>query len=119
MNTQKPTPASRRRALARQARDAFPPMGVFTIRNLSTGSVRVRASRHVPGAINRMGFELRQGSHTDKTLQAEWSAQGPDGFEIAVVEMVKERDDPAFDYTAELTLLHALYTAELATGARA
>lgn len=113
-----PTSQAHRRALARQARDAFPPMGIFTIRNLASGRVRVKASKNVPGTINRMGFELRQGTHPDKLLQSEWTQFGPDQFEMAVVELVKQRADPAFDHASELALLEALYTAELATGDR-
>lgn len=113
--TTEPNAQAHRRALARQARDAFPPMGVFAIRNLANGRVRVKTSRNVPGAINRMGFELRQGSHPDKSLQAEWNAIGPDGFRMDVLELMKQRVDPAFDYASELTLLQTLYTAELAS----
>ena len=113
-----PTSQARRRALARQARDAFPPMGVFAIHNLASGCVRVKASRNVPGAINRIGFELRQGTHPDKSLQAEWNDLGPDRFRMDTLELVKQRVDPAFDYASELALLEALYTAELAPGER-
>lgn len=111
-----PSSQAQRRALARQARDAFPPMGVFAIRNLASGSVRVKTSRNVPGAINRIGFELRQGTHPDKSLQAEWNALGPERFRMDTLELVRQREDPAFDYASELTLLGALYAAELATG---
>lgn len=114
--TTEPTSQAQRRALARQARDAFPPMGVFAIHNLATGRVRVKTSRNVPGAINRMGFELRQGTHRDTLLQAEWNDMGPDRFRVDVLEMVNQRVDPAFDYASELVLLEALYTAELAPG---
>ena len=114
--TTEPSAQARRRALARQARDAFPSMGVFAIRNLESGSVRIKTSRNVPGSINRIGFELRQGTHPDKMLQAEWNALGPDRFRMDVLELVKQRTDPAFDYAAELTLLETLYTAELTQG---
>ena len=104
---------SDRRARARRARDAFPPMGVYAVRNRATGQVRVKASRNVPGAINRLSFELRQGCHRDRSLQALWNERGADGVVLEVLELVRERDDPGFDYDAELALLETVYRLEL------
>lgn len=104
---------TQRRAQARSARDAFPAMGVYAIRNHRTGAVCVKSSRNVPGAINRLRFELRHGSHRNAELQALWRAQGEAGVSVDVLELVRERDDPAFDYDAELALLEALHRDEL------
>jgi hypothetical protein len=101
-----------RRALSRQARDAFPPMGVYAIRDSATGKMRVGASRNVHGTLNRVQFELRQGSHRDSALQSEWNCGGAQRFSFEVLELVKERDEPAFDYAAELQALHELYREE-------
>ena len=81
------TSPSARRALARQARDAFPPMGIYLIRNKETGQVLVASSRNVHGAINRIRFELRLGSHSDRALQAQWDRIGPARFDFEVVEL--------------------------------
>lgn len=104
---------SNRRALARQARDAFPPMGVYAIRAFASGRVRVGASRNVPGTINRIRFELRHGSHPDKDLQAAWRRDGAEAFSFEVLALVEERSEPGFDHGAELKELEALYRAEL------
>jgi len=101
-----------RRALARQARNAFPPMGVYAIRDHATGAVRVGTSRNVHGALNRIQFELRHGSHPDKALQADWNRDGPQRFSFEVLALVKERSEAGFDYAAELAELEALYRAE-------
>lgn len=106
-------PSIDRRVLARRARDAFPAMGVYAIRNCATGQVYVKSSRNVPGAINRLTFELRQGCHRDRDLQALWDARGAEGVKMEMLELVRERNDPAFDYDAELALLEALYGLEL------
>lgn len=106
------TPAQRREA-SRQARDAFPVMGVWCIRDHATGKVRVAASRNVPGAINRAQFELRLGAHADKELQAQWTTSDAGRFSFEVIELVKERSDPAFDYAAELQALQAWYREQL------
>lgn len=107
--------AARRRELARAARDAFPSMGVYAIRNLATGSVRVRASRNVPAAIQRARFELQHRGCRDTPLQQEWDRFGAQALCFETLELVKQRDDAAFDYAAELEVLLQLWTAELAT----
>ena len=101
-----------RRAAARRARDAFPPMGVYAIRDRRTGAVRVAACRNVHAAINRIRFELRLGSHPDGALQAAWCDGGEERIAFEVLELVKERSDAAFDYAAELRLLEELHRAE-------
>ena len=114
--TTSPPDRARRRELARGARDAFQPLGVYAIRNLVTGDVRVAASRNVPGAINRVLFELRQRTHRDRALQDAWDQRGGQGVRLDVLEMVRERTDPTFDHDAELADLLALWTQELAAG---
>lgn len=115
------SPASRsvRRAAARQARDAFPPMGVYAIRDQESGRVLLGASRNVHAALNRARFELRMRSHSNRTLQAEWDRSGPERFVFEVLELVKERADPDFDYAGELKALEALHREALAEAAGA
>jgi hypothetical protein len=104
-------PATRRQ-VARQARDAFPRMGVYTIRDNETGAVLVGASRNVDGALNRTQFELRMRSHANKTLQAAWDRGGSERFTFEIAALIKENDDPGFDYLMELRLLEQLYREE-------
>jgi len=103
---------AQRRQRAREARDAFPAMGVYAVRETRDGWVRVGASRNVPGMLNRIRFELRHGSHPDKQLQALWR-RDPSTIRFEVLELLRQREDPAFDYDAELNELAAIYRAEL------
>lgn len=105
-----------RRDLSRRARDAFPPMGIYAIRDRLSGRSRVFSSRNVPGAINRIRFELRLGSHPDKALQSAWREGGPQRVSIEIIELLKERADPLFDYAQELRLLERLHGDELKAG---
>ncbi|NEX64850.1 GIY-YIG nuclease family protein [Noviherbaspirillum galbum] len=98
-----------RRAISRQARDAFPPMGIYIIRDKETGDVLVASSRNVHGAMNRAQFELRLRSHANKALQAEWNRSGPGRFDFEIVELLKEREDSNFDYLEELRTLEQIY----------
>jgi len=109
----RPASSAERRALAREARDAFPPMGIYAIRDRVGGDVRVGSSRNVNGALNRIRFELRLGSHPDKALQAAWNSGGDERISFEVLELLKQREDPAFDHAAELRALEQLYREEL------
>ena len=100
---------SARREAAREARDAFPPMGIYAIRDCASGHQRLGASRNVHAALNRARFELRMGKHADRILQAEWNRSGVDGLAFDVLDLVKERDDPDFDYAAELKALEQIH----------
>lgn len=106
------TSTAERRRLSREVRDAFPPMGIYAIRNRADGSVRVASSRNVHGAINRALFELRLGQHRDAQLQAQWTSD-PSRITLEVVELVKQRSDPAFDYAAELKALEEIHCWDL------
>jgi hypothetical protein len=100
---------SARREISRRARDAFPPMGIYIIRDKEAGRVLVASSRNVYGAMNRIQFELRLRSHSNKTLQAEWNRSGPGRFDFEIVELLKEREDSNFDYAEELRMLEQIY----------
>ncbi len=102
-----------RREISRRARDAFPPMGVYIIRDKETGQALVASSRNVHGAINRAQFELRFNSHANKTLQAAWNRSGAGRFDFEIVDLLPQKEDPAFDYAAELRMLEQLYREEL------
>src|SRR5512135_2757508 len=115
MNTAPPSGAAERRRLAREARDAFPPMGVYAVRDHGTGLVRVGSSRDVHARLRRIQFELRLGGCPDKELQAAWR-QDPARFSFEVLELVRQRSDPAFDYAGELRVLEQLHRDELCAG---
>lgn len=105
--------AQARRALARQYKQAFPCMGVYALRCDAAGLLRLGSSRNADGTLNRLRFELVRGAHRDKALQLAWRTHGAEAFRFEVIDRVKERDDPAFDYDAELASLLALWQEEL------
>lgn len=102
-----------RRALVRQYKESRLPAGVFTLTNQSNGRVYVGGSLNLDGAMNRMRFELNLRSHRNKPLQQDWIAHGADCFSFAVVDRIKERDDPLFDYRAELDGMLELWREEI------
>ena len=104
-----PESRAARQLAARQARDAFPPMGIYIIRDRATGHRLLGASRNVHAALNRARFELRMGKYPDRVLQAAWNHSGVDGLCFDVLELVKERKDVSFDYAGELKALEHIH----------
>lgn len=102
-----------RSELKKQYRATPPPMGVYAVRGLSSGRVIVEASMNVHAAMNRARFELDRKSHRDKQLQQDWLTLGPDHCRFEIIDLVKQRDDPAFDGKAELAGLLAMWREEL------
>ncbi|MEO8572654.1 MAG: GIY-YIG nuclease family protein [Pyrinomonadaceae bacterium] len=89
------------------------PMGVFQILNKVNDKILIDASINVPGKINRHRFALNHGSHASKSLQAEWTELGGDAFEFETIEPVEPRDDPGYDYKADLEFLEDLWLEKL------
>lgn len=109
-----PASAGRTRSeLKKQYRETPPPMGVYAIRCLSSGRVIVEASMNVHAAMNRARFELDRKAYRNKPLQQDWTAFGPDHCRFDIIDLVKPRDDPAFDPKAELAGLLAVWREEL------
>lgn len=102
-----------KRELKTQYREAGPPMGVYAIRNLVNHRIFVGASLNVEGALNRHRFELRMKAHRNKRLLEDWLRWGADSFCFEVIDTLKRRDDPAFNYTGELAALLAIWSEEL------
>ena len=108
-----PRAGDTKRELTRQYKEAGPPMGVYVIRNLVNHRVLVGASLNVEGALNRHRFELRMKAHRNKRLLEDWLRWGADNFCFEVIDTLKKRDDPAFDYTGELAALLVIWSEEL------
>ena len=89
------------------------PMGVFQIRNTVSGKVFIDSSTNVPGKINRHRFALNAGLHAAKPLQKDWNDLGEDKFEFEVLEPVEPRDDPSYNYAADLEFLEDLWLEKL------
>jgi DNA-directed RNA polymerase subunit RPC12/RpoP len=87
--------------------------GVYAIRNLVTGRVLVAGSTNVHAVLNRHRFELRQGTHRNPLLKQDWSLHGESSFNFDVLDMVKPREDSAFDVMRELDDLVALWRLEI------
>jgi hypothetical protein len=89
------------------------PMGVFQIRNLVNGKIYVGSSLDLTAMFNRIRFQLFAGAHTNKALETDWRNLGSDKFVFEVLEEVFPREDPNYDYAADLETLEDLWLEKL------
>jgi hypothetical protein len=68
--------------------------GIFLIRCKATAETWVGQTPNLEKIRNWIWFSLRQGSHTCRTLQAAWTAHGPDGLTFEECERLEEEETP-------------------------
>jgi hypothetical protein len=83
-----------RKEAARQFKERKPSPGVYALRNRASGRMWVDSSPNLDAAQNSQFFQLRQGLHRNKELQAEWNAEGEASYEFVVLENLPEDTPP-------------------------
>lgn len=102
-----------RKEIHREYKERVKPAGVFQVKNTANGKVLLGSSLNLDGPLNRHGFMLKIGSHTNKSLQKDWDEFGPDNFIFEILEEVKVQDNPNFNLKDELTLLEEIWIEKL------
>lgn len=91
----------------RQYKDFTPRMGVYRITHLPSERTLLGYSTHVEGMLNRIRFQLEFGNHTNKAMQNDWQASGPESFTFEVLDELKPKnpgDEPVDDLKELLQL---------------
>lgn len=65
---------------------------IFAIRCAATSQVWVGQTPDLDKIQNRIWFTLRQGSHSCRSLQAAWTAHGPEGLTFETCERLAEEE---------------------------
>ena len=68
--------------------------GIFVIRSKALAEQWVGQAFNLEKIQNRIWFTLRQGSHACRSLQAAWTAHGPDNLTFAECERLDEEATP-------------------------
>jgi hypothetical protein len=68
--------------------------GIFVIRSQASAAQWVGQSPNLEKIQNRIWFTLRQGSHTCRSLQAAWTAHGPENLSFEACERLNEEKTP-------------------------
>lgn len=79
-----------RKEAIRKFKERKPLLGAFAVRCTASGRVWVGTSRNLDATRNGFWFCLRNGSHIDKSLQAEWDAHGEPAFQYEILETLEE-----------------------------
>lgn len=103
-----------KKALKKEYQQSHRPMGIWLIRNLVNDKVLLGAALNLPGRLNRHKFELQLGSHKSKALQADWKHFGSERFTFEILDEISPRENPDYDYRADLILLEDLWLEKLA-----
>lgn len=99
--------------LKRQFKERQVPMGVFLIRNASSGRFVVRPARNLRAAMNRLFVEVTPATNPNLDLQADWRALGQAGFEVRVLDVLEPKDVPGWDPDEDLQALAAMWRERL------
>ena len=102
-----------RRELISQYKSAGTPAGVFQIRNLVNGKLFVGTAQNLPGILNSNRFQLKNGSHPNKALQADWKMFGEEAFAFEPLDELKAAEEGPANIRAELSLLEQMWLEKL------
>jgi hypothetical protein len=103
-----------RKARVRQYKETARPAGVYRVRNTAKGKSLVGSTVDLSGMLNRLRFQLENGSHPDRELQSDWNELGANGFELEVLDRLEPKDDQAYDPIEDLRVLKEMWLQKLA-----
>jgi hypothetical protein len=103
---------NRKKELKQQYKEIKIEAGVFKIKNTKNDKIFIGSTRNLK-TLNGTRFSLENGAFTNKMLQKEWSEFGKDAFEMEVLEILKEKDDPYYNEKEELEKLEEKWLSQL------
>lgn len=107
-----------RKALVRRYNETPRPAGVYQVLNTQSGKLLLGLSSNLAGVLNRHRFQLENGMHPDKELQADWSRLGASAFAFETLDVLKPSDDPDYNPSEDLRTLKGMWLEKLtASGA--
>jgi group I intron endonuclease len=98
-----------KKILKDQYKQAVRPMGVYQIKNLVNGKVFIGSAQNLSGKINSHRFQLKMGSHINRTLQREYVQFGEENFSFTILDYLEPQKKPGGDYTVDLTILEEMW----------
>ncbi len=99
--------------LKRHYKDNPPDMGVYQIKNLANNKILIGSHKNLLSRINRHKFELKFGSEGNKGLLEDYKKYGENNFSFEIIDVLKPKDDPDYDYTEDLQVLEELWKEKL------
>lgn len=88
--------------------------GIYRVYNTETGMQWIDSSADVQGALNRMQFELKLGSHRRHALQADFKASAGKTLQFEILERICKKVDPSWNLQEALEQARTLWREEFA-----
>ena len=89
------------------------PMGVYLVKNLVNGKIFVGSNLNLQARINRHKFELKLNSDDIKELQEDYNKYGEENFSFEVLDELKPKEDPDYNYKEDVKVLEQLWIDKL------
>lgn len=102
-----------RKEMVRKYKESPRPAGVFRVLHQPSGRTLLGSSPDAPAMLNRIRAELKMRGHRNRSLQADWDADGPDAFLFEVLDLLPPSESGEADATADLATLEELWTEKL------
>jgi len=103
-----------RKEMVRKYKETPRPAGIFRVQHIPSGRTLLGSSPDAPAMLNRIRAELKMKGHRNRSLQADWDADGPDAFLFEVVDLLPSPENAERDLDADLVTLEELWIEKLA-----
>jgi group I intron endonuclease len=94
-------------------KQTLPPMGIYRVKNLVNNKILIGSSKNLPGRINRFKFGLKYGTESNKELVEDFKKYGEQNFSFEILDELKPKDDPDYDYSEDLEVLEEMWVEKL------
>lgn len=102
-----------KKELKKQYTQTVLPMGVFQVRNLTSGKIFIDSGLNILGKMNSCRFQLSHGSHMNKALQEDFNKTGITNFSFEIIDYLEPREDIKMDYAHDLKVLEEMWIKNL------
>jgi group I intron endonuclease len=104
----------RRKELRREYEEIKKPIGVFKIVNKVNGKIFVGTGINLDAVFNSYKFQMTYGVLLqNRELSEDWKKYGEENFSFEILDLVKQNDDPEYNYKHDLKILEELWLDEL------
>ena len=99
--------------LKKNYKETLRPMGVYQVQNLVSGKIFIGSNLNLQARINRHKFALKLNSDDIKALQEDYNKYGEENFSFEILDELKPKDDPDYNYKEDIKVLEQLWIEKL------
>lgn len=99
--------------IKRKYKEFKPTIGVYKIENKATGKFFIGSNLNIEARFNRYKMEATWGLEQNIDFFNDLKKYGYDGFTFTIIDKIKPKDDPNYNYRKELLELEEMWLNEL------